>query len=76
MKCPNCNCEIETSQNRWQHRNRARGLCISCGKPADKREGKEYAKCLQCRRREALRRRRAKDVDGQLWGAQVHKDVS
>lgn len=58
MKCPHCACEIETPQMRWQHQMRARGRCIACGEPTEKIAGKEYAKCLSCRRKDALRRRK------------------
>ena len=73
MKCPNCACEIETPQMRWQHQMRAQGKCISCAGPTDKIAGKEFAKCLSCRRKDALRRRRQRDVDFERAHAQRHR---
>ena|SRR3990167_134860 len=73
VKCPNCLHEIETPQMRWQHQMRARGQCIACAKPVEKIAGKEYAKCLSCRRKDAFRRRQHKDAAGERLHTQVHR---
>lgn len=73
MKCPQCQCEIETPQMRWQRRMRARGRCVSCGGPTEKRAGHEYAKCLRCRRKAALQLRRRRDPQEQRPRVQVYR---
>lgn len=73
MKCPNCAHEIETPQMRWQHQMRARGRCICCAQPTERIAGKEYAKCLSCRRKDALRRRKHKEAADERPRTQVHR---
>ena len=50
MKCPNCSAKIELPQERYQARMRAKGLCITCGQPADH----DHYFCRKCRIKRAL----------------------
>jgi hypothetical protein len=54
MKCPACGCHIELSQERYQARMRALGLCVTCAEPNDS----DHYQCRDCRLRRAARERR------------------
>lgn len=46
--------EIRSSQANWQRRKHAEGLCPRCGQEKldfNKRSGKPYSKCFQCRQK-------------------------
>lgn len=60
MTCPSCGVAIETTQERWQARQRALGRCIACGAVADG----GHQRCRVCRRKiaEAAWRRKVRQA--------------
>lgn len=64
MTCPHCGERIESSQDRYIDRMRAKGCCVTCGKP----HKTDHYQCFGCRLKRAAREK-------QRWLKRTRADI-